>query len=168
MTTTNLEAAARNSFITVDEARRLYNSGGKAAIGRQLHMLDAARRDEVAAMFAVFGTARDVAHAREFVQSCYDAFEDDDAPAMPGPVAILRKLHELAETTDDRKPYARAAAAVVEGIEMTRDADGLHVASQSEAGKQHTVNHHGCNCKARGVCLHTALWEALVGLSVEV
>ena len=104
--TANLEASARNSFITVDEARRLYNSGGNAAIGRHLHMLDAQRRDEVAAMFAVFGTARDLTHAREFVQSCYDAFtpDEDDAPAMPQPVAILRKLHELAETTDDRKP----------------------------------------------------------------
>ena len=170
MTTANLEASARASFITVEEARRLYNSGGKAAIGRQLHMIDAARRDEVAAMFAVFGTARDLAHAREFVQACYEAFtpESDDAPTLPAPVAILRKLFELAETTDDRKPYARAAEAVVNGLAMTRDGDALHIASQSEPNKTHTVDINGCSCKARSTCFHEALWNAVKALDHEV
>jgi hypothetical protein len=106
---------------------------------------------------------------REHVADLRDERADvDDATPEQYPVLpLLRKLLELAEGAEDRKPYARAAEALVAGVAYTRDADGLHVSSQSEAGKVHTVNAHGCTCKARGYCLHQALWAATVALDAE-
>ena len=189
MTTANLEAialqfSARKAPFTRMELQASFRDGGMVGLGADFDAMTENERDDSAAAIAMGGKMT-LTQARRFVADALEAYRshvadlrdeaddaaraalEDAAATMPQPVALLRKLYELAEGAEDRKPYARAASAVVEGLAMTRDADGLHVASQSEHGKTHTVNHHGCNCKARGYCLHQALWAATVALDAE-
>ena len=190
MTTANFEAAAalqvaaRKSPLTLSDLRAAFRDGGMAGLGHALALLQEFEREDAAAALAL-GGKMSYADAQRFVADAVLAWSEhvaalrdeadaiaraalgDNAPVLPAPVALLRKLHELAEQASDRKPYARAAAAIVEGIEMHRDHDGLHVASQSEHGKVHTVNGHGCNCRAKAGCWHEALYAATVELDAE-
>jgi hypothetical protein len=63
----------------------------------------------------------------------------------------------------NKRAAGKAAQAIVEGVKIRREGDALHIASQSEAGREWVVTSQGCGCRASGHCWHCEVHQVIVG-----